>query len=155
MNKFDDHTRRLLENIKIRLGLFVDKKIELADLLNRLDAVYQVLALGNKDLANEFFQYCLDLESIVAGVASRDSLELDEEENEIVNDTVEKLHNMILTQLANYLKVPDPSVTTTATQLDNAWLLCPNCIDAWETTSKDAMIICPKCDRALHNPRAV
>ena len=51
------------------------------------------------------------------------------------------------------LKDPDPSIEKSATILDETWLMCPDCIDAWECTSKNAMVICPKCNQVLHNPR--
>lgn len=51
------------------------------------------------------------------------------------------------------LEFPDPSVTVFATELDAPWLLCPICIDAWESNSQDGMVICPMCKNKLHNPR--
>ena len=50
------------------------------------------------------------------------------------------------------LEFSNPGITDKATALDEDWLLCPFCIDAWQTTSKDGMVICPKCQRMLHNP---
>lgn len=51
------------------------------------------------------------------------------------------------------LEFPNPSITLSAEILDDQWLLCPTCIDAWESTSKDGMVICPKCKQMMHNPR--
>lgn len=51
------------------------------------------------------------------------------------------------------LEFPDPFIFDKATYLEDNWLLCPFCIDAWETTSKDGMVICPMCQRVMHNPR--
>ena len=51
------------------------------------------------------------------------------------------------------LKNPDPSISKSATSLDKKWIMCPDCIDAWESTSKTAMVICPKCNQLFHNPR--
>lgn len=50
------------------------------------------------------------------------------------------------------LEFPNPSIFNKATKLDNKWLMCTFCIDAWETTSQDGMVICPNCQRMLHNP---
>ncbi len=55
--------------------------------------------------------------------------------------------------LFSYTKHPDNTVDKTAQELEKGWLLCPDCIDAWESSSIDAMVICPKCNAALHNPR--
>ncbi|QVL55805.1 MAG: hypothetical protein KFB95_00960 [Simkaniaceae bacterium] len=51
------------------------------------------------------------------------------------------------------LKKPDLSISKSATILDEKWIMCPDCIDAWESTSKSAMVICPKCNQMFHNPR--
>lgn len=51
------------------------------------------------------------------------------------------------------LKVPNSNVSISAIALDQKWLMCPDCIDAWESDSKDAMVICPKCKKIMHNPR--
>lgn len=52
------------------------------------------------------------------------------------------------------LEFPNPSNTEQALIGDNVWLMCPKCIDAWESTSSDdGMVICPKCNTTMHNPR--
>ena len=48
---------------------------------------------------------------------------------------------------------PHPHITLAAEALDDTWLYCPSCIDAWESTSKDGMVMCPLCQNWLHNPR--
>jgi len=50
------------------------------------------------------------------------------------------------------LEFPNPSITLQAEILDGSWLMCPSCIDAWETDSKDGMVFCPKCLQIMHNP---
>ena len=52
-----------------------------------------------------------------------------------------------------YLETSDSSIEGHATELDKEWLFCPDCLDAWESNSLDAMVICPKCNHAFHNPR--
>ena len=52
-----------------------------------------------------------------------------------------------------YLETSDSSIEGHATELDKEWLFCPDCLDAWESNSRDAMVICPKCNHAFHNPR--
>ncbi len=53
------------------------------------------------------------------------------------------------------LEFPNPSVMEKAEILDSKWLMCPPCIDAWESVSTDGMVRCPKCNHLLHNPRYV
>jgi len=52
------------------------------------------------------------------------------------------------------LEFPDPSITLTAKTGDKDWLICPHCIDAWQSSSThNAMVRCPNCKNIQHNPR--
>ncbi|KKM14269.1 hypothetical protein LCGC14_1707820 [marine sediment metagenome] len=51
------------------------------------------------------------------------------------------------------LEFPDDSIKEKASIVDNNWLMCPTCVDAWESNSIFAMIECPKCKKVMHNPR--
>jgi hypothetical protein len=51
------------------------------------------------------------------------------------------------------LEFPNPSILESATVFEEPWLYCPICIDGWECTSRAGMVICPKCENMLHNPR--
>ncbi len=51
------------------------------------------------------------------------------------------------------IEFPDPTVKLSASILDDNWLMCPICIDGWESRSTDGMVICPKCHTVMHNPR--
>ena len=51
------------------------------------------------------------------------------------------------------LEFPNPSIALTAAVLDDTWLLCPTCIDAWKSQSDNGMVICPLCKQMMHNPR--
>jgi hypothetical protein len=50
------------------------------------------------------------------------------------------------------LEFPDPEVNLKAEKLEDNWLMCPICIDAWQTDSKAGMVMCPKCKNVMHNP---
>jgi hypothetical protein len=52
------------------------------------------------------------------------------------------------------LEFVDYSVTSFAEALDEKWVQCPLCSDAWETQSEDAMTRCPNCRSILRNRRA-
>ena len=67
----------------------------------------------------------------------------------LIKNTIEKG----VKEKQKYLETPDSSIEGHATELDKEWLFCPNCLDAWESNSRDAMVICPKCNHAFHNPR--
>lgn len=52
------------------------------------------------------------------------------------------------------LEFPDSSVLDIAQIGDDEWLICSLCIDAWQCSNgKDALVRCPKCQKALNNPR--
>lgn len=51
------------------------------------------------------------------------------------------------------IEFPLPSIPEAASALDEEWLMCHFCLDAWQSISKDGMVICPKCKRMMHNPR--
>lgn len=50
------------------------------------------------------------------------------------------------------LEFPDPSLSKVATNLGDGWLMCPDCDEAWETSSSDGMVRCPKCRLLMNNP---
>ena len=74
----------------------------------------------------------------------------DGEEFELSYKELNKIADDLIEQ---ELQVDNPSIEKSATILDETWLMCPDCIDAWENTSTSAMVICPKCNQVLHNPR--
>jgi len=51
------------------------------------------------------------------------------------------------------LEYPNPSIGHAAELVDEGWLLCPKCGDAWESHSAYGMVRCPKCSALLSNPR--
>lgn len=50
------------------------------------------------------------------------------------------------------LEYPDTTIKVMAEVIDEKWLYCPLCRDAWESTSNDGMVICPNCHNVMHNP---
>jgi hypothetical protein len=156
MNEFlTDYNRTLLISIKSRIELFNDKKIELGSFIDCLDSLYREMNSWNLKWEEAFFQYWLDLESIYAGMQNRNSLELEEDEKKIINHAVEKLYELVLLPLNQYTKFFDATVSKKAKIIDNDWLMCPDCIDGWETNSIEPMVICPKCNKAFHNPHRI
>jgi hypothetical protein len=51
------------------------------------------------------------------------------------------------------LEYPSPTATETARELQEDWVICPQCSDAWESESDLALVRCPKCRASLRNPR--
>lgn len=52
------------------------------------------------------------------------------------------------------LEFPDGSITVTA-QVGNAeWLICPKCLDGWNSSNnRNGMVRCPNCEEVMLNPR--
>ena len=50
------------------------------------------------------------------------------------------------------LLIPVPDIKDKATELDEHWLMCPLCQEAWEEHSPYGMVRCPKCNNKLLNP---
>ena len=50
------------------------------------------------------------------------------------------------------VEFPDRSISRTASDLADGWVMCPDCDEAWQATSSDGMLRCPKCSVLLHNP---
>lgn len=51
------------------------------------------------------------------------------------------------------IEFENPKFTEYAAQIDNDWIMCPNCIESWKETNRlDYYIICPTCNRFLRNP---
>jgi hypothetical protein len=52
------------------------------------------------------------------------------------------------------LEFSDSSISDIAQIGDDEWLICPQCMEAWQSTNnKDALVRCPKCQTILNNPR--
>jgi hypothetical protein len=51
------------------------------------------------------------------------------------------------------LSEPIPEIKIIAEDLGDNWLLCPLCQEAWQFQTKYGMVLCPKCDNKLHNPK--
>jgi len=50
------------------------------------------------------------------------------------------------------LEFPDPTDESLATHLEDNWLQCAFCFDAWQDTLRLGRAQCPKCKRIMNNP---
>jgi hypothetical protein len=67
-----------------------------------------------------------------------------------VSDEEGIIFSITFTEQITRLRDAEPSIT--AVRLDDHWLFCPNCLDAWESDSREPKVICPKCDQIFLNP---
>ena len=70
-----------------------------------------------------------------------------------IHKSVLRLKEMITTILEEYLKISDSNILESAVEINAHWLMCPKCNDVWESHALNAMIICPNCACAFHDPR--
>ncbi len=49
------------------------------------------------------------------------------------------------------MEFDNPSVSLIAEPLDNGWLLCPSCCDAWKSESQLELVKCPSCSALMKN----
>lgn len=45
-----------------------------------------------------------------------------------------------------------PDIESRAEQLQDGWVMCPECTEAWELDVRLELCICPECERTLLNP---
>ncbi len=69
----------------------------------------------------------------------------------IVNTSI--IHDEKIIFVLVFTEYFDQDIKERASSLDENWLLCPICMDGWECTSRDSIVICPKCNEILYNPR--
>ena len=127
-------------NEKIQFANELKEKILKKEKISSIGHWAYSVFLNYKDATDtSFLDLLLDLNTMEDG----EEFELSYKElNKIADDLIEQ-----------ELQVDNPSIEKSANILDKTWLMCPDCIDAWESTSKNPMVICPKCDQVLHNPR--
>jgi hypothetical protein len=127
-------------NDKIQFANELKEKISQKEKIFSIGHWTYSVFLNYKDATDtSFLNLLLDLNTMEDG----EEFELSYEElNKIADDLIER-----------ELQVDNPSIEKSATILDKTWLMCPDCIDAWESISKNTMVICPKCNQVFHNPR--
>lgn len=75
---------------------------------------------------------------------------------DLIDECYDEPNTVIVTKYKElmYLEFPDPSITAIAQIGDEEWLMCQNCIDAWQSKNdRDALVKCPKCQTIYNNPR--
>ena len=148
-----DLDRRTLKIVWNAIKGFKENAVGLRELVSVLDGAYYSFESIDKNLEDVFFQKFVDIESIYAGVVNRGGSAVSLEEQIIVNAAVASLEQRLIVSLREYSKIPDLSVEAKVTEFDAHLLMCSLCKNVWECSSTEAMVVCPKCDQALHNSR--
>ena len=151
LNAYD---RRQLLLIDKQLFLLKEGKIDLGTLVSRLEALLNVIESVNIAWKDLFQSEWANLELVYANLLYTGHEELNLFEKEFVNQTINNLNDMVLNILKTSLnqnKTLNNSIKR-ALLIQERWLMCPDCSEAWKPSSCDAMIICPACDQLLQNP---
>ena len=152
MNVFD--VRHLSLMLKI-IAKFEMGQSCLSDLICDLEAILDVFEDMDELWKNKVRSYWWNLEQVYAvGLECSEKI-LGDEDVLLIHESLEKIKNLACEALMVYLREYNYLIKEFAEVLDDEWLMCKICNDAWMTNSLDAMVICPECDNVLHNPRYV
>lgn len=138
-----------------KIALFESNKLDLFDLINDLGGLLDILESVANSWRDNFGAEINSLEIIYDSIEDGSISKWKGDFDEDLHKSVSNLKKLTISLLEEYLKVTDPNVLESAIEADSKWLICPNCKDAWESNSLNAMVVCPKCERAFQNPRIV
>lgn len=146
-----NHDRINIENIDYCLAKFKTGQMCLMQLIGNIGGLFRALTSTPKEWNVEFFNCWADLESVYS--RELEEGKLNAEEQNIIKNSIKKLEDLIQRALSQFEYTQDVSPSP-AQALDDNWLYCPICIDAWESSdTAKRIVICPKCNNAFLNPR--
>ena len=122
------------------------------DLKNLLSSSYDIRRIASwaYDLSLNYEEIPTELEEILENLSFMEV----GPEFEYTEEKLRRLAERLIEEgEKEELLEPIPRITDRANEIDNNWLMCPLCNDAWESQSLYGMVRCPKCKKRLHNPR--
>lgn len=146
----------ILELIILRITKYFNKSMYIGDLISHLVDFLNQLNMVDIQWKKKFWTFWADLEIEYALALDQGLEDISYGGNIIIDRALQVLKKMTeekLVDMKTYLKISDPYIKESAIVGDDVWLICSKCIDAWEDNSSSAMVICPKCKYAFHNPR--
>ncbi|MBS0584968.1 MAG: hypothetical protein JSR76_01540 [Verrucomicrobia bacterium] len=143
---------RLLRLIQKRVSLFASDRLHLYDLVSELSGLLNTLESLSESWKGSFQTEINGLELIYDSIEDGSISRWIGDFKKDIKESLLQIEKIVSSVIEQYLILSDPNVLETAVEASSGWLMCPTCQEAWETTSIDAMVICPKCDQALHNP---
>lgn len=159
MSSLTEYDLRQILLIRSKIDLFKEKvnKPEenmlvffelVSDLGGLLNALENVAEIWKSDAQNEVNA----LEIIYDSIQDGSIIKWKGNYKEDIHNAVSKLKMMTNTIIEEYLNKSDLNISENAIHGGANWLICPKCNDAWESDSIKAMVICPNCHHAFHNP---
>jgi len=153
MGLLTKHDLKQIILIEKKIFMFEKNKLDLFEIICDLGGLLNALESVSESWKDDFQSEVNALEIIHDSIEDGSISRWNGNYREDMHNALSKLKKMTLSILEEYLGQSDLNISESAIEGDSNWLICPNCNDAWENDSLKAMVICPKCDRALHNPR--
>ena len=148
----DTQTFKMYKKILEEIHLFRRKKISFFSLVQNLETYYRNIGSLDPIWSIQFFDNWINLENINATLLQEEKRFISQKNQLIIDEILSDIANKTQQLIQNELLRPNYTIKTTATLLQNKWLLCPLCQETWESESTHAMIRCPNCNHLLHNP---
>lgn len=158
MKKISPYDYRQLHRMNMIIKNIKFKCLRISEEVGSLYYLLHSLETDDNDLKQNINEQISELEIINAYVLinfteTEIPQKIKEKLQPDVLNSASKLESLINKRIEEYLQEKDLSIQESAIAADSHWLICPLCHDAWESESLTAMVICPKCDNPLHNPR--
>ena len=152
MNSLTSYDLKQIILIRKRIELFENEKLDLFDFISDLSGLLNAMTSVNEFWRNNFQTLINTLEIIHDSIEDGSISRWQGNYKEDMRNAISKLNKMTTCLLEEYLKKPDPNILERAIEEGSNWLICPKCHNAWKSSSLLAMVICPNCMCALHNP---
>lgn len=153
MNSLSQYNLRQILLIKKNIILFENNKIDLFEFVCNMRGLLNALEAIEDGWKDDFQDEINTLEIVNDSIKDGSISRLGEVPEKVVCKSVCQIKNIILYVLEHYLCFPDPNILESAILINDGWLMCPKCNDAWESNSSKPMVVCPNCECVFHNPR--
>ncbi len=153
MSLLTQYDLRQIILIEKKLILFEEDKLNLFEIIGDLGGILNVLEFVPDSWKDDFQNEINNLEMIYISIEDGSISRWQRSYKEDMHHVISKLKKKVATILEEYLEKSDLNILEIAIEGDSNWFICPKCKDAWGSDSLKAMVICPNCECALHNPR--
>lgn len=147
MDIFSQYDLKQILLMRLKVGLFESKKIDLKELIDDLTALYMALEMKLQSFPNKLQSIICDLELVYASLLDNSLSRWKEDPHLFTEKCLHKIKQITLDQLNFYLQ--NNNKLSQAISCENKELICSNCMHAWQPITKDPLVICPKCETIL------
>lgn len=132
---------------------FIKNQIDMVEFVNALSGFLNSLEYVDIELENKIRAAISTIQMNYDTAVDKSSLRWHDASNVVIQESIRSLKKITHDIIGDYLKKVDSSVAEVAILLEEEWYMCPTCNEVWKSELRDAMVLCPKCDHVLHNPR--